>query len=90
MKDELKALQQAVDSYMAAPTKMIVEAIDMKRTIERFAFNNAAELKTFLNGFKLRDLETVNIDTETGAPLVVSWEEEILTDGSIVNNMVIS
>ena len=29
MKDELQALQAAVDSYNAAPTKMIVEAIDM-------------------------------------------------------------
>jgi len=30
MQDELQALQQAVDSYMAAPTKMIVEVITME------------------------------------------------------------
>jgi hypothetical protein len=34
MKDELKALQQAVDSYMAAPTKMIVEVITMELTAQ--------------------------------------------------------
>ena len=41
MKDELKALQNAVDSYMAAPDKMTVEAITMTTKTVTFTATEA-------------------------------------------------
>ena len=61
----------------------------MKQTLESFTFSSAGELRDWLNGFKLTELDTVNIETETGLPFVVRWELETLTDGSKVNNMVV-
>jgi hypothetical protein len=77
----------------------------MKKILETFTFTNAKELRDWLSHVQGEaDLSTVYIynrypvegrRTDTGAELgrtdaVLSWEEETLTDGSTVNNILIS
>ena len=63
----------------------------MKQTLETFQFTDAAALRDWLNGFKETDLSVVNIVDNNGCDyLTVHWEEETLTDGSLVNNIVIN
>jgi len=57
-----------------------------KNTLETFQFTNLAELRDWLNAFEVTDLTTVNIETDDSFHVSISWVEETLTDGSVVNN----
>ena len=56
---------------------------------ETFAFSNLGELRDWLNMFETTDLSTVLPDNARGH-IRLDWIEEVLSDGSIVNNVDIS
>ncbi len=57
---------------------------------ERFDnFEDAAALRDWLNRFKTTDLRNVSLENLSGEPVNLSWETELLSDGSTVNNIVI-
>jgi hypothetical protein len=62
----------------------------MKETVETFNFETAADLRDYLNAFKTTDLSTVYVESNSGSVLTLAFEEETLTDGSKVNNMIVS
>ena len=62
----------------------------MKETVETFNFETAADLRDYLNAFKTTDLSTVYVESNSGSVLTLEFEEETLTDGSKVNNMIVS
>jgi len=67
----------------------------MKKILETFTFTNAKELRDWLSHVQGEaDLSTVYIynryPVEGRTDAVLSWEEETLTDGSTVNNILIS
>jgi len=63
----------------------------MKETVETFNFETAADLRDWLNAFKTTDLSTVYVESNSGSGyLTLAFEEETLTDGSKVNNMIVS
>lgn len=62
----------------------------MKETVETFNFETAADLRDYLNAFKTTDLSTVYVESNSGSVLTLAFEEEMLTDGSKVNNMIVS
>jgi len=69
----------------------ILEERKMKETLETFQFATAADLRDWLNAFKTTDLSTVYISPDQGSGyLTLAWEEETLTDGSKVNNIIVS
>jgi len=63
-----------------------------KRTIESFQFTDAAQLRNWLNQFTKQDLSTVYFDIPANDSDTLSfhWQEETLSDGSTVNNIVVS
>ena len=56
---------------------------------ETFNFENAEQLKDFLNLFKKTDLSSVRFKSENGSFLALTWEEETLSDKSVVQNLII-
>ena len=62
----------------------------MKETVGTFNFETAADLRDYLNAFKTTDLSTVYVESNSGSVLTLAFEEEMLTDGSKVNNMIVS
>tara|TARA_R110001632_G_scaffold211279_1_gene336688 strand:- start:858 stop:1235 length:378 start_codon:yes stop_codon:yes gene_type:complete len=62
----------------------------MKETLETLQFTTAADLRDWLNALKTTDLSTVYVESNSGSVLTLEFEEETLTDGSKVNNMIVS
>ena len=56
---------------------------------ETFNFANAEQLRDFLNMFKETDLASVLFKSENGSCLSLTWEEETLSDKSVVQNLII-
>ena len=56
---------------------------------ETFNFENAEQLRDFLNLFKKTDLSSVRFKSENGSFLALTWEEETLSDKSVVQNLII-
>tara|TARA_A100001035_G_C27736162_1_gene479201 strand:+ start:766 stop:996 length:231 start_codon:yes stop_codon:yes gene_type:complete len=56
---------------------------------ETFNFENAEQLRDFLNMFKETDLASVLFKSENGSCLSLTWEEETLSDKSVVQNLII-
>ena len=56
---------------------------------ETFNFENAEQLRDFLNMFKETDLSSVRFRSENGFCLSLTWEEETLSDKSVVQNLIV-
>jgi hypothetical protein len=58
---------------------------------ETFTFNTAADLRDWLNQFWVTDLSTVYFgdDKDSAQTLTIKYENEQLTDGSEVRNIII-
>lgn len=56
---------------------------------ETFNFENAEQLRDFLNMFKETDLSSVLFKSENGSCLSLTWEQETLSDKSVVQNLII-
>lgn len=55
---------------------------------EIYSFENAAELRDFLNQFKKTDLEAVDLHNRDGAEhITITYETETLTDNSEVSDI---
>jgi len=65
-------------------------ALSKIKDSERFEFENAQELKDFLNQFHSTDLRGIPFTNTALGYLVLHWETEVLSDGSHVNNLRVS
>ena len=65
-------------------------ALSKIKDSERFEFENAQELKDFLNQFHSTDLRWIPFTNTALGYLVLHWETEVLSDGSHVNNLRVS
>jgi len=54
---------------------------------ETYQFTTARQLRDFLNQFKATDLDTVYLESCGGSGITVDYDEQPLTDGSIVISM---
>jgi len=94
MKAELQALQAAVDSYMAAPTKMIVEVLTMEAATSNEAMMLMGTGKMISLGEPVYVIDATNQPNWKAQGLVFIWpisEGEdstwsMLADRSSINN----